>query len=70
MARYAVDIKLKQLTAENVPGRNTVVIAAMVHMAVLSRLAASAMRLWSSDMVFRAALSRMLRALSFCAIRL
>jgi hypothetical protein len=46
------------------------VIADMTRMAALSRVAASAILFWSSEIVFSAALSFMLSALSFWAMRL
>lgn len=57
-------------TAVKVPGRNTVVRTEMMRIAALSRVAANAIRFWSSEIVFNAKLSLMLRALSFWAIKL
>lgn len=57
-------------TAVKVAGRNTVVITEMTRIEALSRVAANAILFWSSEIVFNAALSFMLSALSFWAIRL
>jgi hypothetical protein len=62
--------RLIKLTAVKVAGRKTVVITDITLMAALSRVAISVIRFWSSEMVFSAALSFVLSALSFCAIKL
>ena len=60
----------KPLTAANVPGRKTVVMMATMFILALSCVAARAIRFWSSEIAFSAAVSLTLRAASCCAMRL
>jgi hypothetical protein len=54
----------------NVPGKKNIVMAAMIYIAALSLVAASAKRSWFFEIVFNSALSLVAIRFSFCPIKL